>query len=97
MAFAEELEGRFQLFNLARPDDVDNTLAFLNAPSSAIEPIPHVSPEEDCLQIRQLQRSKSPGFDGIGSRIAKAFSRKGILFSTPCYVSYIFPHSESVL
>jgi len=26
MALAEELEGRFQPFNLAKPEDVDNTL-----------------------------------------------------------------------
>jgi len=80
MAFAEELEGGFQPFNLPRPEDVDNTLAFLNAPSSAIEPIPRVSPEEVCSRIRKLQRSKAPGFDGIDSRIAKALPRKGILF-----------------
>jgi len=53
MAFAEVLKWRFQPFNLAKPEDV----AFLNAPSSAIEPIPHVSPEEVCLQICKLQRS----------------------------------------
>jgi len=54
MAFAEELAGRFQPFNFARPEDVDNTLAFLNGPSSAIEPIPNVNPEEVCLQTRKL-------------------------------------------
>jgi len=92
MAFAEELEGRFQPFNLAKPEDVDNTLAFLNAPSSAIEPIPHVSPEEVCLQIRKLQCSKAPGFDGIDSRIAKALPRKGILFLVLLFNSMLRIH-----
>jgi len=51
MAFAEELEGRFQPSNLARPEDVDESLEFLNAPSLAIEPIPHVSPEMVCQKV----------------------------------------------
>jgi len=60
--------------------DVDKTLAFLNAPFSAIEHIHHVSPEDVCLQIRELQRSKAPGFGGLGSRTARALPRKGTPF-----------------
>jgi len=71
---------------------VDNTLAFLNGPSSAIEPIPHVSPEEVCLQIRKLQRSKASGFDRIDSRIAKALPRKGILFLVLLFNSMLRIH-----
>jgi len=62
---------RSQPFNLASPEDVVETLASLKALSSAIDPIPHVSPEEVCLQIRNLQRSKASGFDGVDSRTAK--------------------------
>jgi len=46
LAFADELEKRFQPFELASREDVEETLAFLDAPSPNALPIQHVSPEE---------------------------------------------------
>jgi len=48
LAFADELEKRFQPFELASREDVEETLAFLDAPSPGALPIQHVSPEEAC-------------------------------------------------
>jgi len=79
LAFAEELENRFQPFELAGREDVEETLAFLNAPSPDALPIQHVSPEEVFLHIQKLHPRKAPGFDGIDSRIAKALPKKGIV------------------
>ncbi|KAH8275077.1 hypothetical protein KR018_007677, partial [Drosophila ironensis] len=80
IAFADELEKRFQPFDLASSEEVEETMAFINAPSPDALPIQHVSPEEVCLQIRKLHPNKEPGFDGIDTRVARALPKKGILF-----------------
>ncbi|KAH8345619.1 hypothetical protein KR059_007662, partial [Drosophila kikkawai] len=92
LAFADELEKRFQPFDLANPEDVEETLAFINAPSPEAVPIQHVSPEEVCLHIRKLHPNKAPGFDGIDSRIAKALPKKGILFLVLLFNSMLRIH-----
>jgi len=80
LAFADELEKRFQAFELASSEDVEESLALLYVPSPDALPIQHVSPEEVCLHVQKLHPRKAPGFDGIDSRIAKALPKKGILF-----------------
>lgn len=49
LAFTDELEKRFQPFDSASPEDLAETMAFINAPSQNALPISHVSPEEVCL------------------------------------------------
>jgi len=92
LAFADELEKRFQPFGLASREDVEETLAFLDAPSPNALPIQHVSPEEVCLYIQKLHPRKAPGFDGIDSRIAKALPKKGILFLVLLFNSMLRIH-----
>jgi len=92
LAFADDLEKRFQPFELASHEDVEETLAFLHAPSPDALPIKHVSPEEVCLHIQKLHPRKAPGFDGIDSRIAKALPKKGILFLVLLFNSMLRIH-----
>jgi len=92
LAFADELEKRFQPFELASREDVKETLAFLDAPSPDALPIQHVSPEEVCLHIQKLHPRKAPVFDGIDSRIAKALPKKGTLFLVLLFNSMLRIH-----
>jgi len=92
IAFEDELEIRFQLFEVAIREDVEETLAFLDAPSPDALPIQHVSPEEVCLHIQKLHPRKEPGFDGIDSRIANALPKKRILFLVLLFNSMLRIH-----
>jgi len=96
LAFADELEKRFQPFELASREDVEETLAFLDAPSPGALPIQHVSPEEVCLHIQKLHPRKALGFDGIDSRIAKALPKKGILILVLLFNSMLRIHHFSL-
>jgi len=64
----------------------------LDASSQDALPIQHISPEEVILYIQKLHPRKAPGFDGIDSRISKAFPKKGILFLVPLFNSMLRIH-----
>jgi len=92
LAFADELEKRFQPLELASREDVEETLPILDAPSPDALPIQHVGPEEVCLHIQKLHPRKAPGFDGVDSTIAKALPKRGILFLVLLFNSMLRIH-----
>jgi len=53
-------------------EDVEETLGFLDAPSPEALPIQHMSTQEVCLPIQNLHPRKTPGFNGMDSKIVKA-------------------------
>jgi len=100
LAFADELKKRFQRFHLASREDVKETLAFLNAPSTDSLPIQHVSPEEVCLHIQKLHPRKAKDSMALIAESPR-LCLKGESCSlssclTQCYVSTTFPLNGSV-
>ncbi|KAH8234502.1 hypothetical protein KR032_007148, partial [Drosophila birchii] len=79
-AFAESLEERFTPFETASRERVEKVHAALEEPHQMTPPIPPIRLPEVQAKIRKLKHRKSPGADGISSRVAKLLPEKALLF-----------------
>lgn len=84
-AFADHLKHTFQPIPTTNSRDDTSIDSFLEFPLQMDLPIKSISPREVQLEILKLNNKKCPGYDKINACVAKALSRKSILFLTFLY------------
>lgn len=83
------MEKTFKPFNICTVSQQDNIKNFLDIPCQLDRPIKSISPLEVKNTIKDLNNTKSPGYDFINPRIVKALPRKGIIFLTTIFNSIL--------
>lgn len=86
-AFAVHLQDTFQPFCLTSKEQ--EVTDFLDIACQMDKPIKHVTPKEVSTEIRKLNKGKSPGYDKVNSKVAKALPWKGIIFLTLIFNSIL--------